>query len=477
MNSPAELAPDLAGSVLEGAYRLVRLIGQGGMGSVYEAIQLRLQKRVAVKLMAPSEISDMVSLARFHREAEITSRLGHPHLVNVVDFGTAESGQPYLVMEYLEGEDLDRRLQRVERLSPETVARIVVQTASALGAAHTQDVVHRDLKPANIFLLEVPGEPEFVKVLDFGISKIKAANARRLTNVRSVVGTPLYMSPEQAMGRTDETDHRADQWALACIAWEMLCGHPPFVADDTSAVLYQITRIDPPSLAREAPDLQPGVEEVLRRALRKRHVDRYPSIREFARTFELALLGYPTELTPPPGVPIVSDGALPTAAPPVASGDSATSECASQARLPSPVGDGSPEPRLAVATTHVARWHGLRRRMLAAAGIATLALIAFGLSRSRSPTAVKALPSSPAPVATRAEVVALPPLPTAATESATATTIPAPSAVAGPLASSGATPRKVAKPKIVRDLDLRGRSASKLKKTNARPKHRLFEEL
>jgi eukaryotic-like serine/threonine-protein kinase len=477
MNSPAALAPDLAGSVLEGAYRLVRLIGQGGMGAVYEAIQLRLQKRVAIKLMAPSEMSDLVSLARFYREAEITSKLGHPHLVNVVDFGTAESGQPYLVMEYLEGEDLDQRLRRPERLSPDTVARIVVQTASALGAAHTQDVVHRDLKPANIFLLRVPGEPEFVKVLDFGISKIKAANARRLTNVHSVVGTPLYMSPEQAMGRTDDTDHRADQWALACIAWEMLCGHPPFVADDTSAVLYQITRIDPPSLAREVPALPAGVEEVLRSALSKRHLDRYPSIREFARAFELALLGYPTELTPPLGILFVPDKPLPTPVPAVARVDAPARDRVSQTRLPSPVGDGSPEPRLAVATTRVARSRGWRRHALVAVGIVTVALVVLGLSRSRSPVARKAVPSSLAPVATRADVVALPPLPTAATESATATTIPDPSAAAGPLASSGATPRKVAKPKIVRDLDLRGRSASRPKKANARPKHRLFEEL
>jgi len=119
--------------------------------------------------MARHLAADREALARFHREAEITSRLGHPHLVGVVDFGQAESGEPYLVMEYLEGEDLCHRLRRVGRMPIETVARVVRQTASALSAAHGQDIVHRDLKPGNIFLLEIPGEPEFVKVLDFGI--------------------------------------------------------------------------------------------------------------------------------------------------------------------------------------------------------------------------------------------------------------------------------------------------------------------
>ncbi|MBN2576678.1 MAG: serine/threonine protein kinase [Deltaproteobacteria bacterium] len=290
---------NLAGTVLEGAYRLVRLQGQGGMGAVYEAVQLRLNKRVAVKLMARELASNQEALARFHREAEITSQLGHPHLVTVVDFGTAETGEPYLVMEYLEGEDLEHRIQRAGCLPVEAAVNITKQVASALGAAHAKDVVHRDLKPANIFLMQVPGEPEFVKVLDFGISKVKAARAK-LTRATAVVGTPNYMSPEQAAGRVDETDHRADQWALACIVWEMLSGRTPFVADDTSPLFYQITNLDPEPLAKHAPDLPPDLEPVLRRALSKRPPDRYPTIRDFSRAFEEAALGRPADLTPTP---------------------------------------------------------------------------------------------------------------------------------------------------------------------------------
>jgi serine/threonine-protein kinase len=172
-------------------------------------VQLRLNKRVAIKLMSRDLAANREALARFHREAEITSHLGHPHLVTVIDFGTAESGEPYLVMEYLEGEDLDHRLRRVGRMPIEAVVHVVRQVASALNAAHDQGVVHRDLKPGNVFLVQIPGEPDFVKVLDFGISKMKAARTQ-LTSASAVMGTPNYMSPEQATGMIDDIDHRAD---------------------------------------------------------------------------------------------------------------------------------------------------------------------------------------------------------------------------------------------------------------------------
>jgi serine/threonine protein kinase len=289
----------LVGTVLEGAYRITRLIGQGGMGAVYEAVQLRLNKRVAIKLMARDLAANHQALARFHREAEITSHLGHPHLVTVVDFGQAESGEPYLVMEYLEGEDLDHRLRRVGRMPIEGVVAVVRQVASALSAAHDQGIVHRDLKPGNIFLVEVPGEPDFVKVLDFGISKMMAARTR-LTNVRSTLGTPIYMSPEQATGMVEEVDHHADQWALACIAWEMLLGHPPFVADDVTALLFQIVKMDPHPLAARVPGLPPEVETELRHALNKRPANRFPSIRAFSHALATAAFGQPPDLTPTP---------------------------------------------------------------------------------------------------------------------------------------------------------------------------------
>jgi serine/threonine protein kinase len=450
--------PDLAGTVLEGSYRLVRLIGRGGMGSVYEAIQLRLQKRVAVKLMAQSEISDQVSLERFHREAEVTSHLGHPHLVNVVDFGTAETGQPYIVMEFLEGEDLDQRLRRSRRLPPEMASRIVVQTASALGAAHAQDVVHRDMKPANIFLLRLPGEPEFVKVLDFGISKIKAANAKRLTRDHMVVGTPSYMSPEQATGRADDIDHRTDQWALACIAWEMLCGHPPFVADDVTAVMYQIAKLDPPSLTKEVPGLRPEAEEVLLRALSKKHTNRHPSIREFARAFESAVLGYTTELTPLPGLRLIND-----------KGEIVLADGSVQGLTPGPVGDASLGPRLAWATAKVRRLRVPRWSVLAGAGALVLILIALGLFRSHKPVSSKTAPASLAPMTTHAQVVPLPANPP-----------PVGPAVSPTPDTAASAPQVAPARKRARTGNEPGtgsQTANKPRKRSAQPKNRLFEKL
>ena len=288
--------------MLENAYRLTRLIGEGGMGAVYEAVHLRLNKRVAIKLLASELSTNSEALARFHREAQITSHLGHPHLVNVSDFGVAATGEPYIVMEYLNGEDLEHRIAREGKLPINVVLHIVKQAASALNAAHAQGVVHRDLKPANLFLMQVQGEPDFVKILDFGVSKMKAARTK-LTRASAVIGTPNYMSPEQAMGLVDEIDHRADQWALACIGWEMLSGRPPFNAEDMNALFYQITNLEPQPLAKRVPGLPEEVEQVLRRALSKKSTDRYDNIREFNREMEVAVMGFASDPTPSPVSP------------------------------------------------------------------------------------------------------------------------------------------------------------------------------
>jgi serine/threonine protein kinase len=279
--APATSASTLIGTTLEGAYRITRLIAEGGMSAVYEAVQLRLHQRVAVKVMARELARNQEALARFQREADITSRLRHPHLVTVMDFGTAPTGQPYLVMEYLDGIDLEHRIRKEDRLSLPTALHITKQVAAALGAAHEQGVVHRDLKPANVFLVELPGEPDFAKILDFGISKVRAASTQ-LTKAESIIGTPNYMSPEQAAGLLEEVDHRSDQWALACMVWEMLAGRAPFASDDMSAVFYQVIHLDPRPLRERAPDVPLAVEAVLRRALSKSVTARYSSTRDFA---------------------------------------------------------------------------------------------------------------------------------------------------------------------------------------------------
>jgi len=291
MNPEARSRPGLMGKVLEGIYRIDGMVGEGGMGTVYEAVHLRLSKRVALKVMVRELAANSEALARFHREAVVTSGLGHPHIVQVFDFSTTPTGEPFFVMEFLEGEDLDRRIRREGRLSFRTAVHIVKQVASALAAAHTKKVVHRDLKPANIRLLDLAGEGDFVKVLDFGISKVRGAAGTQLTQSTAIIGTPNYMSPEQALGRIDEIDSCTDQWALACIAWECLSGAPPFVGENAPSVLFQVVHEEPPPLSKKMNCSHPQVEAVLRHALAKDKCMRFASVEAFAGAFEEALLG------------------------------------------------------------------------------------------------------------------------------------------------------------------------------------------
>jgi serine/threonine protein kinase len=276
-----------AGALIDGAYRVTRKVSSGSMGTVYEAVQLRLNRRVAVKMIAPDLADDPESLGRFRREVKILSRLAHPNVVQLLDFGTTVSGQPYLVTEYLEGEDLEDRLHRYKVLPLDRVLGIVRQVASALAAIHAKGIVHRDLKPANVCLLTIDGTPDFVKVIDFGISKIRMSETG-LTAPASLMGTPQYMSPEQAAGRVEDVDHRSDQWALGCIAWRMLGGKPPFTGRHVIELIRNIESEEPPPLQDAAPHLPIELDKVLRRALAKRRASRYPTVRAFARAFEAA---------------------------------------------------------------------------------------------------------------------------------------------------------------------------------------------
>ena len=305
----------LVGTTLQSRYRLNRLIGRGGMGAVYEAVQVPLNKRVAVKVMARQLAANEEALARFRREADVTSQLGHPHIVQVFDFGETGTGEPYLVMEYLEGEDLEQRLARVGRLSLAATVKVVKQVASALSATHARGIVHRDLKPANIFLQRLEEEDDFVKVVDFGVSKVHLAT-RRLTGEKVVLGTPSYMAREQADGRVDDIDRRTDEWSLACIAYEMLAGRPPFQGEDASAILQQIIHGKAPPVTGAAPELPAGLEYVLARALSKDQAERFPTVPAFVRALEAAAAGrsIPTDeitVTAPELLPLASEVVLP----------------------------------------------------------------------------------------------------------------------------------------------------------------------
>jgi serine/threonine protein kinase len=288
----SEFAP---GTILQGTYRIVGPIAEGGCGEIFLADHTRLPGQVAIKVLHRGLQKNAEVLSRFRQEAEITATLRHPHIVQVLDFNVTDQGYPYLVMEMLEGQSLSKRINDAAELTPASAVGIVEQIAQALSAAHVRGIVHRDLKPDNVMLLSGEGVKDFVKVLDFGISQ--ASWRPRLTNDAEVAGTPQYMAPEQARGLREEIDSRSDQFSLAAIAYVLLTGSEPFRAEDPIAVLYQVVHADPPPPAALVPRLGPAVDAVIMRGLAKQSADRFPSVLEFAAALRQAIEGVPRTLS------------------------------------------------------------------------------------------------------------------------------------------------------------------------------------
>jgi len=279
---------NLVGKVLGGTYRVDSLLGEGGMGVVYRAAHLRLERSFAIKMLYPEVAANTEAVERFQREARITSALGHPNIIEVVDFNHTDQGAPYIVMELLPGKDLEGVLAEGRLLLADAVT-IFRQSASALQSAHGKGVIHRDLKPSNIFICQPDDEQDaYVKVLDFGISKV-VGSGQALTKTRWTMGTPGYMSPEQAEGRTREVDQRSDVFSLGAILYEMLGGQPPFVGDSIPTVLFHVVHRDPPPLREIEPGVAGPLEAVVERALRKRPDERFPCMKDFAAAFDEAL--------------------------------------------------------------------------------------------------------------------------------------------------------------------------------------------
>ena len=282
------------GTVLGGTYRLERELGRGGMGSVYEASHVRLPRRYAVKLLKREFAHDRDVLDRFRREAEIASSLGHDNIVEVFDFNFSDDGQPYMVLEMLAGEDLSARLGSGP-LKLGQMLTILRQVTSALEAAHARGIVHRDLKPSNLFLCKRPGKPELVKVLDFGISKVLHAPTQA-TQTGAILGTPNYMSPEQAVGKQSEIDGRTDVFALGAIVYECLTGQRAFDGPSAVGILFKVN-YETPEPMRTFVEVPDAIDAVVRRALMKDRGERYQTVGAFLEDFERACSGAPLDAT------------------------------------------------------------------------------------------------------------------------------------------------------------------------------------
>ena len=294
----------LIGTVVDGRFHVLSVLGQGGMGAVYRAVQTSVEREVALKVIS-GEVTDQ-AVARFMREARTTSALSSVNTVTLLDFGTTPDGLLYLAMELLEGMGLDALLRAHGRLPWRRALRIAGQVALSLEEAHARGIVHRDLKPSNVFLVRMGDDPDFVKVLDFGIAKLEGLNATTdLTASGNVLGTPTYMSPEQA--RAEPVDGRSDLYSLGVILYQMLAGRPPFTADQPLSLLLLHCQARVPSLRDTDPplDAPPGVIDLAERLLVKRREERIGSATELRRAIA-SLLGEPATGPYPPVVEQVS---------------------------------------------------------------------------------------------------------------------------------------------------------------------------
>ncbi|XXX82164.1 protein kinase [Sorangium sp. So ce134] len=273
-----------AGNTVADRFRLVRPLRQGGMGSVWLAQHIGLDIPCAIKFMHAQGVSKEVRL-RFEREAKVAAQIRSPHVVQILDHGVWQ-GTPYIAMEYLEGEDLDARIQRVGRLDPYDTMAITAQVARALTRAHAAGLVHRDLKPANIFLVR-DDDREIAKVLDFGIAKDSTPRVTSTTKTGSLLGTPAYMSPEQAQG-TKSIDHRSDLWSLAVVVFECLTGKLPFNSEAFGDLLLKIM-VKPLPVPSQLAPVPPGFDAWWARAASREPEARFQSAREFCDALAIAL--------------------------------------------------------------------------------------------------------------------------------------------------------------------------------------------
>ena len=283
------------GDTIDGKYKLLGIVGEGGMGTVYEGENIRIHRRVAIKLLRNGFAESSDAVQRFEREAQAAGRIGSQHIVEVLDLGLLPDGDRYMVMEFLEGESLGERVASSGGIAIPSLVAIAVQLLEGLKAAHAVDIVHRDLKPDNVFLLsDQRGRKDFVKIVDFGISKFNALGGEfSMTRTGAVMGTPYYLSPEQAQG-TRTVDHRSDLYAVGVIMWEACVGKVPYDGETFNELLFKIVLDPTPSLSEVMPSINPEFSEIVKKAMARDPEDRYQSAAEMQ---EVLLAWYEKHVT------------------------------------------------------------------------------------------------------------------------------------------------------------------------------------
>jgi eukaryotic-like serine/threonine-protein kinase len=430
-------------------YELRELVGDGAMGVVYLAEHPVLRRRAAVKLLKRQYLESPSLVTRFVNEARAAAAIHHPNVIEVIDVGMVDNEIPYIMMEYLEGEPLSRRLTR-ERLGVGKAVDIAIQAARAVAASHAMEIVHRDLKPENLFLVPDPMSPggERVKVLDFGIAKLRpdwGGSEGPKTRTGVIFGTPAYMSPEQCRGLNDEVDASTDVYALGCILFEMLCGRVPFTSPGWGDVLMMHMSDEIPVPSADNPRVPPAIDRVVMTALAKKKGDRFPNMRDMHR----ALAQARNDVQDTPAPLIKTDPSLPA----VVMGVDGLADGRATARAASGSGAHRAGDTFAAVETVVPL---PRRRLrsyvlaaIAAGGIAATITLAL---RRPGPTAEPAHPAATAPAAAAApEPATGKPAPATASAAATESQQPAAGlpaqAVAlptsgGEAAASGSAPGK-----------------------------------
>ncbi|HEY4106884.1 MAG TPA: serine/threonine-protein kinase [Polyangiaceae bacterium] len=287
------------GEIVDSKYRIIRLIGEGGMGAVYEGENTRIHRRVAIKVLHAGVAETAEAVQRFEREAQAAGRIGSEHIVEVLDLGNLASGDRYMVMEFMDGDSLSARIQKKGRITPADLYPIAHQLLAALDAAHTAGIIHRDLKPDNVYLLKTRGgQADFVKLLDFGISKfnqLSGDSGFSMTRTGAVMGTPYYMAPEQAKGAKD-MDHRVDLYATGVILYESVTGQVPFNADTFNELLFKIVLEEPRPIEQLVPDMDANFAAIINKAMARDPAVRFQSAKEFQQALEQWANGAGAEL-------------------------------------------------------------------------------------------------------------------------------------------------------------------------------------